>query len=404
MPLVPFQLDPHLVIDTAAKTLSYNGYNVRLPVDIQTRLSLRDKVLKSSPLGAKVTLTELDKFLPAWVFGLKKPGEEVAVPAVPYIEEKLPRDHMLTFAMYPRNSGPGDPNTFWFSVDFSNLQEMLANLFLQAHYRKLKGANWRGFTLAVGSSMPVNIYSKHMPIMGYAGRNVRKTIKQDVGKLQAEFGLGPARVMAASTCSPGFKDAFDRLSFGLMRVSAQYTSFDILRRDYLLPSDTTPRRPHILGLAVEHMLDLGDQCGTHLASLFPQWCKFIEDDTPWRPNKVSRRNWEAAAGAVPPPGLKPRPGGCAVPGCKCQKQDEPAAEPMEVTQGKPEKIVKPNLFQTFTNTTAAKWEFNPTWPPPPPPAEPFKVPPLDATKLEELAKKMKVVTQPGGSWAIYHEE
>jgi hypothetical protein len=153
----------------------------------------------------------------------------------------------------------------------------------------------------------------------YDGKNVKTHIKQKVKLLQEKYGLGDAWVyntkrgyhvyfftdqveqpiyfemLKDSECCKGFRKATERNGYGTLRVSAKFTKFDI-ELEYILRSEKRyPKRMIRKAHVVQELIRLGQECGTHLASLFPQWARFQEDESEWRPpaeRKVDRNEPE----------------------------------------------------------------------------------------------------------------
>jgi hypothetical protein len=145
-----------------------------------------------------------------------------------------------------------------------------------------------------------------MPMFDYDG-NVKKKIRKDVAAFQDKYGLGDAwvyktkkgfhvyffcdevsyeiymQMLKEADCCKGFQDRSRMKRYAVLRVSAKYTKFDI-ELEYILKSKNTSvvKRPLKKALVVQELISMGQQCGTHIASLFPQWARFKEDIKEWR--------------------------------------------------------------------------------------------------------------------------
>jgi hypothetical protein len=214
---------------------------------------------------------------------------------------------------YPRNAsernyemevegrGPG-----W--LRHTNVQDLLASFFLGCHFEGGRPFNWRDMCSGIGSEVVDTPREErlHMPFLDYDGKHIKTTVRQDVKLLQEKYKLGPAHVyhtkrgahvyffhdllprdqllslLDDTNCCPGFKKASQRRKFAVLRVSAKYTDFDIVL-DHVIPaSDNTLRRKTRKGHLIESLLSMGTTCGTHFASLFPQWAVYHEDPRPWK--------------------------------------------------------------------------------------------------------------------------
>jgi hypothetical protein len=200
------------------------------------------------------------------------------------------------------NQGPG-------YLEFVNVKELLARFFVGTYFQVAKVKNWRSQCIGITSMMQPAHESyggPHMPMFDYDG-NVKKKIKKDVATFQDKYGLGDAwvyktkkgyhvyffcdqvsyeiymQMLKEADCCKGFRDRSLKRRFAVLRVSAKYTKFDI-ELEYILKSKNTSvvKRPLRKALIIQELLSLGQQCGTHFASLFPQWARFKEDIKEWR--------------------------------------------------------------------------------------------------------------------------
>jgi hypothetical protein len=145
-----------------------------------------------------------------------------------------------------------------------------------------------------------------MPMFDYDGKNIKKLIRQDVKLFQEEYGLGDAWVyetrrgfhvyfftdvvdrdtfwdmLEKAQCCKGYKKASRNRGYSILRVSAKYTDFDI-KPLYVLEAKTkTLKRMTRKAHTIRALIDLGIECGTHFACLFPQWANFTQDTREWK--------------------------------------------------------------------------------------------------------------------------
>ena len=92
------------------------------------------------------------------------------------------------------------------------------------------------------------------------------------------------------SCCKGFKEATRRNKHGTLRVSAKYTDFDINPYKIVVSPNKTGARPGKKAALVKAFIQLGQECGTHFTSLYPQWGVFKEDEQPWKHSKTKGKN------------------------------------------------------------------------------------------------------------------
>lgn len=227
----------------------------------------------------------------------------------------------ITLYGYHRQNQPYRSNNLWyFAAPLTNVRTMLAYFFLRAHYER-KISNWRAQCIGVGSRIPnryINGNHAHMPMLDYDGKNIKRLVKKDVKEIQEKYSLGPAHlyrtkrgihvyfpadivshetfgeILEHTQCCPGFRKAYGSQKSAILRVSAKYTKFDIRPLEILPGPKKEPSRPHLVGLTALHLIQLGIDCGTHLASLYPQWARFREDTREWRPIPIKPASAKAA--------------------------------------------------------------------------------------------------------------
>jgi hypothetical protein len=231
-------------------------------------------------------------------------------------------------------------------VQFDNVKELLARFFLGVHYDNGPVPNWREQCIGITSWVHTD---KHMPMLEYDGRSVTKLIRKEVKEFQEKLGLGVAKIyktkrgahiyfptdavdwmvykqiLTESKCCKGFREMALAKQHGVLRVSAKYTHFDIELMESIPAKGQGPRRPHIVGITAARLIEMGQECGTHIASLYPQWAKYQEDQVPWKP--MSKKKLEAKAipyqmaspgGAIPEMPASPAMDGPIVPqGLNC---------------------------------------------------------------------------------------
>ncbi len=211
---------------------------------------------------------------------------------------------------YPRKlvgDGYSDNTQIVSDLCHYNVQDLLARFFVQCHAQWGKIPNWRENIIGCTSYYFNTSVLCHMPMFDYDGKNVKKVLRKDVKLLQETNGLGDAWVyetrrgfhvyffcdsvtrneyyamLDATECCKGFRRMAKHKGFAVLRVSAKYTDFDI-KPLYVLPAkDGKLRRMTRKAHTIRALLDLGGQCGTHFASMFPQWAYFQEDRKEWKP-------------------------------------------------------------------------------------------------------------------------
>ena len=225
---------------------------------------------------------------------------------------------------YKRNQVPGryeEGHHHNGETAYQNLQDLLARFFISVHYNAGPISNWRewcvGMTSFVtrdnlGRKLPEN---RHLPMFDYDGKNIKSIVRKDVQQLQKKWGLGPATLfqtkkgfhvyfmtdmvtwgayqsmLSEVNCCAGFrKCAFDA-GYAVLRVSAKYSTFDITLDSVMHPEIARdfPFRKTRKARIIEAILSLGERCGTHFASLCPEWAHYREDAVPWKQPTKSKR-------------------------------------------------------------------------------------------------------------------
>jgi len=221
------------------------------------------------------------------------------------------RQHLASEALvyYPRHSSKGDYSENTHNVgnlQYTNIKSLLARFFIGVHANYGRIRNWRDYCIGAISYINNPPRDMHMPMFDYDGRNVKTRLKKDVKKFQQAYGLGDAwvyntrrgfhvyfftdavpwdeyRVMLEESAGcKGFQVAANRHTYGTLRVSAKYTKFDISLEYVLRSQKRYPKRMIRKAVLIQELLKMGQSCGTHLTSLFPQWAQFYEDETEWR--------------------------------------------------------------------------------------------------------------------------
>jgi hypothetical protein len=229
-----------------------------------------------------------------------------ASPPEPSPWDRVPYEEMLV--QYPRKSKQEDgyedhtQNPGW--LRYQNIQDLLARYFITIHANYGKVRNWR--EMCIGITSMDSGTGDHMPMFDYDGKNIKTKVKKDVKQLQSKFKLGDATIyetrkglhvyffsdlvswdtyremMESVNCCKGFKRASNNHGYSVLRVSAKYTDFDILPYKVVISPHRGASRPGRKAALVQELLRQGQECGTHIASLYPQWAIFREDESPWR--------------------------------------------------------------------------------------------------------------------------
>jgi len=261
--------------------------------------------------------------------GLTPPDKEVVAipieeeaPVVPFMANR--QEEMLVW--YPRktnNQGGGgyddDGNMAMIdSIHHFNIQDLLARFFIETHAKWGMIANWRQNVIGItsmyfGSSKEMRLPGgAHMPMFDYDGKNVKTQIRKDVKALQNKYKLGDAWVyetrrgfhvyfftdivsrdafyemLGEINCCKGYKRASHNRGYAVLRVSAKYTDFDLAPLYVLAAKDGKLRRMTRKAHTIRALIGLGQQCGTHFASMFPQWAHFQQDPKEWKPSSSKR--------------------------------------------------------------------------------------------------------------------
>lgn len=209
-------------------------------------------------------------------------------------------------AYYPRNSQAGYSRSVRYPgwLTYTNIQDLLARFFIGVHTEQGRVGNWREMCIGMTSFLPSG---NHMPMFDYDGRNIKTLIRKDVGMLQEKHGFGEAwlyrtrkgfhvyfptdevslgtyyAALKSAHCCPGFQKATLEARVGaVLRVSAKYTDFDIAFEQTIPSKHGELRRRKRKAHVVEALLKLGQDCGTHFASKYPQWACYHEDVRAWR--------------------------------------------------------------------------------------------------------------------------
>lgn len=193
-------------------------------------------------------------------------------------------------------------------LNYLNVKDLLARYFITIHANYGKVLNWRDMCIGITS---IDCDSGlHMPMFDYDGKNIKTKVKKDVKQLQSVFKLGNAtiyetrrglhvyffsdmvcwadyrKMLDAVNCCKGFQQSTENHEYAVLRVSAKYTEFDILPYKVVISPHRGSNRPGRKAALVQELLRQGQECGTHIASLYPQWAYYQEDESPW---KVAKR-------------------------------------------------------------------------------------------------------------------
>jgi hypothetical protein len=208
---------------------------------------------------------------------------------------------------------------------YQNVQDLLARFFISIHYNEGPVSNWRDWCIGVSSktrknnleqlgALPLPM-SEHLPMFDFDGKNIKSLLRKEVRLLQQTWKLGPAtlfrtkrgfhvyfmtdvvswdayrKMLGTVDCCKGFKRCALANGYGVLRVSAKYSTFDIKMDSIILPETPKPlparkiRKAHV----IEALIALGEKSGTHFASLYPGWAHYREDETPWKPPTKNMR-------------------------------------------------------------------------------------------------------------------
>lgn len=225
-------------------------------------------------------------------------------------------DEMLIW--YPRNQNAAEgynneDNVVIHPIKHFNVRDLLARFFIESHFNRGEVGNWRNNVVGI-SSMYFGHLAKgsgacHLPMFDYDGKNIKTQIRKDVKLLQKEFDLGDAwiyetrrgfhvyfftdivpwsvyaEMLESVNCCRGFKRSATSQGYAVLRVSAKYTEFDIKFLYVLAGEEGTLRRMNRKAHLIRALINLGTQCGTHFASMFPQWAHYREDTKEWKPQQ-----------------------------------------------------------------------------------------------------------------------
>jgi hypothetical protein len=298
-PMEPKENNPYKNIDYAKLEEELLG-----EVDAGEQLDIIDKILsadKNSNVFKKFKQTLGD-------FAANAEVEEEE-PGVTNHWRQVRNTEMLVY--YPRKStadkGYEDHSESPGWLNFYNVKDLLARFFVTIHAHEGKVTNWRELCIGVTS---LHHDGEHLPMFDYDGKNIKTRVKKDIKTLQSKFKLGDATIyetrrglhvyffsdlidmdtyremLDATGCCKGFKASTIRNGYATLRVSAKYTEFDIHPYKVIVSPNRVRTRAGRKAAIVQELLRLGQECGTHFASLYPQWAQFREDLSSW---KVSGR-------------------------------------------------------------------------------------------------------------------
>lgn len=245
----------------------------------------------------------------------------VAWPSSPKVQEKpepmrgedIFRKHRAheTLVVYNRQGSYDGKMNKNVVISYVNTRELLARFFMTVQAQMGTIDNWRDFCVGICSGVLQSYlapWAGHMPMLDYDIKkgHAKKATIQDVKGLQEKYRLGDAwlyrtkrgfhvyffcdevvwpvfkDLVQNSQCCKGFKSFTERNGHAVLRVSAKYTAFDIQFDGIIRSPVQEGRRMARKALIARSLLDLGAECGTHFASLFPQWAPFKEDEKEWK--------------------------------------------------------------------------------------------------------------------------
>lgn len=322
---MPDEFIKNMWINAAGETDKLNEDAYLQYANIEKKMMSRDANIEKKMMGLSQKLGNLEP--PQWADAEYKEQlfaqsyGKVPGPEVPEPEVVDPRRQEEMLVWYPRKTSGGDYDDNTAALDpihHYNIQDLLARFFIQTHAQWGAIKNWRvnciGTTsFCFGQKAERLIGGAHMPMFDYDGRNVKTQIRKDVKLLQKDFELGDAWVyetrrgfhvyffsdmVARDTywamldtvqCCKGFERSARNRGYAILRVGAKYTDFDI-RPLYVLAAESPvlkrmTRKAH----TIQALIQLGEDCGTHFASMFPQWAHFKQDPKEWRPATKSKK-------------------------------------------------------------------------------------------------------------------
>ncbi len=222
-----------------------------------------------------------------------------------------------TLVYYPRSKSiddyDSDRSIHIPEIPYLNVRDLMARFFLTAHLTAKKVKNWRDYCVGISSTQTARTREEatalcqfHMPMFDYDGSNVKSKIRKDVKILQLEFSLGDAWVYKTKRgyhvyfftdnvaweqfdtmlqqvqCCKGFRKVSRSRQAAVLRVSAKYTEFDISLQYVLRSKIRSENRVSQKGHVVQSLLQMGQDCNTHVATLFADQVYYEEDETVWR--------------------------------------------------------------------------------------------------------------------------
>ncbi len=197
-------------------------------------------------------------------------------------------------------------------LPYQNIRDLMARFFLTVYFHDQKVKNWRNRCIGVTSfdvrgAFNAGADTLHLPMLDYDGKGIKRKIRKDVKLLQEDFKLGDAwvyqtrrgfhvyfftdlvkkdtyfEILGQTGCCGGFLKATQSRGYGVLRVSAKYTEFDIKQEYILRAKNKSIRRMTRKAHVIRSLLDMGQECGTHLATLFSEQAYYTEDVKAWRP-------------------------------------------------------------------------------------------------------------------------
>jgi len=190
---------------------------------------------------------------------------------------------------------------------FHNVKELLARFFVTIHAKRGKITNWRNFCIGITSQIQRGGETVHLPMFDFDGQHIKTRVKKDIKLLQKKFRLSDATIYetkgglhvyfftdavskndymsmlnTVQVCK-GFRSAAKRRGYAVLRLSAKYTTFDIIPYKVMTSPNRGGKREGVKAAIIKELLRQGQECGTHFASMYPQWACYTEDEVPWKP-------------------------------------------------------------------------------------------------------------------------
>lgn len=225
----------------------------------------------------------------------------------------LNTDKHIMLTAYSRSRPYSENESEPYNIGFVNVKDLLATFFLRFKHRDQRVANWRNFCVGVYSVFGVS--SLHLPMFDYDGHSRHKVIGH-VKSLQRKEKLGPAWIyktkrgfhayffcdaiewrtysdmLSSEEVCAGFAKCSINRGAAILRISSKYTQHDI-NLDCIV-GEENGKRLHYFGQTIKAILEIGEIEKAHLAKLFPEQARYVEDVNEWQPPKKKAKAKESA--------------------------------------------------------------------------------------------------------------